>query len=663
LEGSGIVAEVDSRSSLTVYLRTADGTKRPLTATSSTAPPTDAVVLEGAHVSDFQRTEARQVRTKSALGMGKRLIVQARSVSQPLLRTLTLDAPDAHPGVLLVRTTYTSTSGTLHPSAFIENAFEVQPLDPPSSGPAFWSFQGVARRWGEDYVLPVLDGFSRRNAAPLYGGVPYCDLYSRGGGLGVGSAEVAPKTLALPVTGRSQTATVALEWPGRDLPPHVPVLAGASLVIAHTGDFYSGLRAYARAIAALGVAPPKSYPPSTYLQHWETWGYEQRFTAQEILQHLDDLTAMGIGVVTIDYGWFERTSTGTYAINPQIFPNGDADVRALTDAIHAHGLKAKLWWQPGLASPTSQVVADHPDWFARAPDGKFAMAPNAADPARDVAFCPLVPEALEYHRQFVRKALQDWGFDGFKMDTIWGGPACYAPNHHHTPEEALAAYPRFLQVVADTARAIKPDAMLEVCNCGTAQNLYIYPFENEPITADPVGGRQVRVRLKALKAFFGPTAPVLADHVELTTEHRRRRGQPAILPDFASCFAAGGVLETKYTEFASPAEHDFYSFWLKLGKETNLAAGEYLGDLYSYGFDTPETHVVRKGNVLYYGFFVEPQGTVYQGKVELRGLGHRAYRLEDYVHGKTLGTVQGPTAILQNVTFTDNLLLRAVPLG
>ena len=98
-----------------------------------------------------------------------------------------------------------------------------------------------------------------------------------------------------------------------------------------------------------------------------------------------------------------------------------------------------------------------------------------------------------------------------------------------------------------------------------------------------------------------------------------------------------------------------------MAKAFNLAAGEYLGDLYRYGFDTPEAHVIRKGRTLYYGFFVEPRGTTYRGDLELRGLGPGSYRIEDYVNRRVLGTARGPTAVLKDVNFTNNMLLRAVP--
>src|SRR5262249_11097064 len=100
---------------------------------------------------------------------------------------------------------------------------------------------------------------------------------------------------------------------------------------------------------------------------------------------------------------------------------------------------------------------------------------------------------------------------------------------------------------------------------------------------------------------------------------------------------------------------------LRRGKEIDLASGEYLGNLYRYGFDTPEAHVVRKGKRLYYGFFVEPRGTEYHGSLELRGLGSGVYDVEDYVNHHSLGTAHGPVAVLKDISFRDNLLLRAVP--
>ena len=87
-----------------------------------------------------------------------------------------------------------------------------------------------------------------------------------------------------------------------------------------------------------------------------------------------------------------------------------------------------------------------------------------------------------------------------------------------------------------------------------------------------------------------------------------------------------------------------------------LSQGQYLGDLYDIGFDKPETHAVRKGDSMYYAFYV-PQWT---GSVTLRGLGAKRYKVVDYVNAKPLGFVKGPIGELR-VNFKKSLLIMASP--
>jgi len=87
-----------------------------------------------------------------------------------------------------------------------------------------------------------------------------------------------------------------------------------------------------------------------------------------------------------------------------------------------------------------------------------------------------------------------------------------------------------------------------------------------------------------------------------------------------------------------------------------LSRGEYLGDLYDIGFDRPETHVIRKGEEMYYAFFAR----YWSGTIELRGLQDRTYHVVDYVNNKDLGTVHGPKATI-SADFEKNLLLEAQP--
>jgi alpha-galactosidase len=106
----------------------------------------------------------------------------------------------------------------------------------------------------------------------------------------------------------------------------------------------------------------------------------------------------------------------------------------------------------------------------------------------------------------------------------------------------------------------------------------------------------------------------------------------------------------------TPEREQKWSKWLEIYKTKMLPKGEYLGRLYDIGFDRPETHAIRKDGKIYYSFFAK----TFEGKVQLRGLQKRKYRVRDYVNDRDLGTVVGPVAILE-LSIDKHLLLEAVP--
>jgi alpha-galactosidase len=271
--------------------------------------------------------------------------------------------------------------------------------------------------------------------------------------------------------------------------------------------------------------------------------------------------------------------------------------------------------------------------------------------------CPADPAVIEYHKAIVAKAIKDWGFDGLKLDGqhMNAAPPCYNPAHRHArPEESVEGMPKFFQALYDTARAIKPDALVEFCPCGTAYSFFTLPFMNMSVASDPESSWQVRTKGKTLKALQGDSMAYFGDHVDMTKD------------DFASTVGVGGVVGTNFTwpegsaerkrNDLTPAREQKFGKWLRIYKEKRLSRGEYLGGLYDIGFDRPEAHAIRKDGRLYYAFYV-PE---WSGKITLRGLAARQYRVTDYVDGKDLGIVHGPVAAL-DVKFEKHLLLEAKP--
>jgi alpha-galactosidase len=225
----------------------------------------------------------------------------------------------------------------------------------------------------------------------------------------------------------------------------------------------------------------------------------------------------------------------------------------------------------------------------------------------------------------------------------------------------------FFKDIYETARSIKPDAVVEICPCGTAYAFHTMPYFNQPVSSDPLNSWQIRLKGKTLKALMGRNAPYYGDHVELSDNKS----------DFASTVGIGGVVGTKFTwppdepvydrqnkpqksEIAlTPEKEAEWIKWLNIYTDKMLSRGEYRGDLYDIGFDRPEAHAVSRDGSMYYAFYADS----FDGKVELRGLNeNQAYTLRDYVHNTEFSKVNGPVATIP-ANFTRYLLLEATPIA
>jgi alpha-galactosidase len=255
--------------------------------------------------------------------------------------------------------------------------------------------------------------------------------------------------------------------------------------------------------------------------------------------------------------------------------------------------------------------------------------------------------------------MKTWDYDGLKIDGqhLNAAPPCYNPAHNHAyAEEAFEKVPEFFKVIYETALGIKPNAVVEICPCGTAYAFHTMPFMNQPVSSDPESSWQIRLKGKTLKALMGPNVAYYGDHVELSDNRT----------DFASTVGIGGVIGTKFT-WPEGAKKDskidltlekekIWKKWINVYLDKMLPKGQYLGTLYDIGFEKPEAHAIKKDNNIYYAFYADE----WQGSIELRGLDATSYKILDYINQKDYGTIQGPVATL-NVKFDKYLLLEAAP--
>ncbi len=630
--------------------------------------------------------------------LGKQIEVRGTSASTGLEETMQLEVYDDFPGLALLSAAFRNTGQkevSLEEVTIQKHRLNASLQDPAASAHEMWSFHGSSIKWGKDEAFPIPAKLTQENVFGMPvnvggdlgsagGGIPVVALWTKSVGEAIGHIETLPLVLSIPV----KTTEAGRVSAGVRLPANAALKPGEiystprSFLAVYGGDFYEPLSMWSNAVEREGLAKPANNDEN-YAVSWCGWGYEFAVTPKQMLDTIPKLKELGIHWATLDDGWF--TNYGDWQPRPEAFP-GDAVQKMVAD-FHAQGIKVQLWWLPlavedghygygGRKYVVSDVVKEHPEWLILGKNGKPArMARNLA------TLCPAVPEVQVYYKQLTERFIRDWGFDGHKLDNIYSTPPCYNPKHHHqSPNDSIYAMGEVYKTIFETTRALKSDSVTQSCPCGTPPSLAWLRYMDQAVTADPVGSVQVRRRVKMYKALLGPRAAIYGDHVELTriakvnTDDEQDVGE-----DFASTLGTGGVLGTKFTwpdygpkfknVYLNSGKEEHWKQWIKLYNEKMLSKGTFL-NLYVYGYDVPEAYAIEKDGQMYYAFYAparpadahskQPAQLSWSGEIELRGLESKNYRVMDYVNGKDLGLVKGPTAKLQ-VNFKDNLLLQASP--
>ena len=117
--------------------------------------------------------------------------------------------------------------------------------------------------------------------------------------------------------------------------------------------------------------------------------------------------------------------------------------------------------------------------------------------------CPAYEEVIARTRNFVIRALQDWGYDGFKID----GPhlnACLPAIILRIIMlilKSLLKLPGVFKMIYETALSINPEAVIEICPCGQTYSIYNLPYMNQSVSSDPRNSWQIRHKGKTLIAL------------------------------------------------------------------------------------------------------------------------------------------------------------------
>jgi alpha-galactosidase len=614
-------------------------------------------LADGKLIHDFLFLDKHSDSVGDARGSGTRQVVRGVA-SEGIEKQITIVIYDRFPGFALLSVIYRNVSGGLiRVKGWVNGAHVLKPTAPRALD--YWSFSGASYADRRDWVQRLHEGFDQRNfmgmnATDYGGGTPVLDVWRRDFGLAVGHVETVPKLVALPLRVTRAGAHVAVECDHPvALQPGENFSTFETFVTVHSGDYFATLDVYRRILAERGMGQTK-VPAAAYEPIWCGWGYERDFTVNQVLGTLPKASELGLVWAVPDDGW--QTSLGDWYLDHRKFPRGDADMVALVQAIKDVGMKPRLWIAPLAAEPGTDLLHHHAELLLL----NKAGAPQDVTGWDSLYLCPAYPKTVEWTKGLVRKVMGEWGYVGLKIDGqhLNGVAPCYNPAHRHTrPEESVEKLQDLWKLIYEEAIAINPDAVIEICPCGTSYAFHNMPYMNQAVASDPMSSWQVRHKGKTIKALMGPSAAYAGDHVELSDGGN----------DFASTIGIGGVVSTKFTwPRDSKSKNEFllttnketeWRRWIRLYNEKRLAEGCYRGDLYDIGFDKPEAHVVTKDGTYYYAFYADR----WNGPAELRGLGNGRYTVADYWRGKTIGMVSAKSNRIF-VSFKHFLLLEVISL-
>ena len=629
-----------------------------------TTPMTHGDASEYLELADGKRIDAyklAQVEAKEiddVHGAGKCLVLTGLS-REGIEKIVQVRLYQRYPGFALYNVSYRNTSALpIDIKSWSNGAGKIK-AHAAGVDKQFWSFSGSTHQDRRDWVQPLHDGFDQVNfmgmeASDYGGGTPVVDVWRRDAGLAVGHVETTPKLISLPLRAKKAVAEISLsaEWQNK-LPPGARLATYETFVAVHRGDYFDTLDTYRRVMSDLGLRAPKP-PAASYEPIWCAWGYERDFAMSLVEGTLGKAKELGLEWAVIDDGW--QTANGDWYVDVKKFPRGESDLKRMVQEIRAAGMKPRLWFSPLAVAPGSDLLHDHTDMLLLDRDG----AVQNITWWNSFTLCPAYEPTVTYTKALIRKILGDWGFAGLKIDGqhLNGVAPCFNPAHHHArPEESVEKLQDFFRAIYETAMEVNPNAVVEICPCGTSYAFHNMPYMNQAPASDPTSSWQVRHKGKTLKALMGPSAPYAGDHVELS-DHG---------DDFASTVGIGAVVSTKFTWPIDPKPKDSFLLtpekeqvwhkWIALYKDKMLPTGTYRGELYDIGFDKPEAHVVEKDGRIYFAFYAER----WRGPISFRGLPPGSHVLRDYFNDRELGSLSASQRQL-DVTFERFLLVEAIPI-
>ena len=200
---------------------------------------------------------------------------------------------------------------------------------------------------------------------------------------------------------------------------------------------------------------PMHVPPMAAEPVYSTWyAYHQNVETKALLEECRLARELGCRVVILDDGWQTQDSNRGYDFTGDWEPLRMTDVVDFVRGVHELGMQAMLWFSVPFCGVRSEA-------FARFSDRLLTKEHRWA-PVLD----PRFPEVRAYLLDKYRRAVEEWGFDGLKLDFIdefkrYPATPDAQPGDGRDHHSVTAATQTLLAEVHDGLQALKPDLLTE----------------------------------------------------------------------------------------------------------------------------------------------------------------------------------------------------------
>jgi alpha-galactosidase len=153
---------------------------------------------------------------------------------------------------------------------------------------------------------------------------------------------------------------------------------------------------------------PTPVPAPARLPVYSTWyNYHQSVDSAVLLKEVAIARDMGFESIIVDDGWQTLDTQRGYAYTGDWEPVRMPDMKAFVEGCHRKGVKALLWYAVPFVGKNARAAERFKDKSLRFDErlGAYVLDPR-------------FPEVRQHLLDVYRKAIRDWGIDGFKLDFI-----------------------------------------------------------------------------------------------------------------------------------------------------------------------------------------------------------------------------------------------------